>query len=214
MKKAFLLGLALLGLASCNQRPTSEQLLNQAKESSRIYTSEYQVSKVIIHEDDKRVAGKLLGMNIDLGIAGTDRLIAIPMQGVLKGYVDMGDLLPEDIQMAEDRVSVCLPQPRVMLVSTTINHSSIVESVSLFRSAFSDAELTQIQQQGRDSLLASVPRLGILPQVKKNAERTIVSLLQAFGYTKEQITVSFKNDKPCNTAADVKSILTDATLNN
>ncbi len=221
MKKKVLSAFALsLLLFSCSgggeggKEPlTADQVLSQVQECSRIYTSEYQVNKVIVHEDEKRIAGRLAGMKINLGIAGTDRMIAIPIDGVLKGYVDMSQITADKIQVTEDHIEITLPEPKIALTSTSINHKDIQEDVSLLRSGFNDKELTRIQLQGRDSLIASIPRLGILPQVKVSTERTLVSLLTQMGYTKEQIKINFTNSVNNPTLDDIKAMFVDETIN-
>ena len=205
MKKISVAFLALVTLFLCScqdqKKPVQEsgvspqevqaQIVSQIQECSRIYTAEYEVSKIIIHEDEKRIKGNLAGIGINIGLAGTQRVIAIPITGVLKGYVDLSDIKPENVRIAKDSIEIIMPDPKVELVSTSINHKDIKENESFFSSKFSDAELSKIQQQGRQMLVASIPSLGILPQVRECSVRTLVGFLEKFGYTADQINITF-----------------------
>lgn len=218
MKKKLLfvcVAIAALFLTSCqyfkksspntvqSAQDTQTQIVSQIQECSRIYTAEYEVSKIIIHEDEKRIKGNLAGIGINIGLAGTQRVIAIPITGVLKGYVDLSDIKPENVRIGKDSIEVIMPDPKVELVSTSINHKDIKENESFFSSKFSDAELSKIQQQGRQMLVASIPSLGILPQVRECSVRTLVGLLEKFGYTTDQIKITFRQNLDSPSSKDL-----------
>ena len=187
------LGAPLWGCSSpeVNEPAQEVDLLQEIRGCSRIYSGEYQVSKIIVHSDDKRVQGKLLGMNVNLGMPGSERVIAVPVKGVLKSYVDMSQVEPKDIIRRGDSIEVILPDPKIELTSTRITAKDIKEKVGLFRSNFTDADLTRIQRQGRDSLIADVPRLGLAGKARRSASRNVMALLTSLGYEPKKIKITF-----------------------
>ncbi len=224
-RKAILLCATLcMGLSSCDKigeksgteaAPKAEvpqvDLVQQIKECSKIYTSEYQVSKIVVKRDQKGMHGKVMGLNVNFNLAGGERVIAIPIKGVLKAYVDMADFKPENLHENGDSLEVVLPDPKIMLTSTKITAKDIKEKIGFMQSKFSDKELTALQQQGRDSLIAEVPRLGIIENARKSAARTLVSLLSSFGYEESKITITFKtDDKDMSTVRRVKEMLVES----
>ena len=66
--------------------------------------------------------------------------------------------------------------------------------VPLFRSNFSDKELTGYEQQGREAILKSIPGLGIEETARENAARVLVPLLTDMGYDERNVTIAFRRD--------------------
>lgn len=215
MKLLSLSCLAALGLlASCSLTVGHSGAADEQKEEvdlvhviqgcSRIYSTEFDVCKIIIQTDEMRMKGKVLGFNVNMPIAGGKRVIAIPIKGVLKGYVDMADFKPENLIRRGDSIEVRLPDPKIALTSTKISAADIQEQVGLLQSKFSDVDLTRIQQQGRDSLIANIPEIGLIPNVRLSAARTIIALLTSLGYDESKITVTFNRDE--RRMADISNI--------
>lgn len=164
------------------------------QECSKIYTSEYQVSKIIVQRDEKRMKGKVLGIPVDIGVGGTRRVIALPIEGVLKAYVDMSEITEENIIRRGDSIEIILPDPKIVLTSTRINTAEIREKTGFWRDDFNDAELTRIQQAGRDSLIAEVPKLGLIANARHSATRTLLPLLGNLGYDSTKVRITFAAD--------------------
>lgn len=194
---AFLL-FVLMMLAGCSggkhdNALSDQELARQIQECSRIYTSEYQVSKIVVNRDDKRIKGKLLGIDLNIGIAGTERVVAIPIKGVLKGYVDLSTITEKNIVRHGDSIEIILPDPKIELTSTAISAKEIKEKTGILRSDYSDAELTAIEQRGRDSLIAEIPRLGLMENARMSAARILIPLLEQTGYDRSKIRVTFSS---------------------
>ena len=211
------LGVALLCVtAGCggsrqqaNPDSAGRNLEQRIQECSRIYTSEYQVSKIIVHRDEKRIKGKLLGLDVDMGIAGGKRIIAIPLKGVLRGYVDMSDIDSRNVLKRGDSIEIVLPDPRIELTGTEISADEIREKVGLLQSRFGDEDLTRIQQMGRDSLIAEIPDLGIIADARQSAARTLIALLSSMGYDESKITIRFNHDERSMSApAAIRDMIT------
>ena len=171
---------------------TLPMLIMQVKDCSRLYTTEYQVHKIVTHEDVVRLQGKLLNRNIDMRLPLGDRKIAIPMDATLKAYIDFSDFSEANIERDGERIVVTLPDPKVELTSTKIDQKAVREYVSLARAHFSDAEMSSYEQQGRDAILESVPSLGILERAEADAARVLIPLFVQMGFDEKNVTVTFR----------------------
>lgn len=171
---------------------TLPMLIMQIKDCSRLYTTEYQVHKIVTHEDVVRLQGKLLNRNIDMRLPLGDRKIAIPMNATLKAYIDFSEFSEANIERDGERIVVTLPDPRVELTSTKVDQEAVREYVSLARAHFSDAEMSSYEQQGRDAILESVPSLGILERAEADAARVLIPLFVQMGFEEKNVTVVFR----------------------
>lgn len=172
---------------------SDQELAHRIQECSRIYTSEYQVSKIIVNRDDKRIKGKLLGIDLNIGIAGTERVVAIPIKGVLKGSVDLSAITDKNILRRGDSIEIILSDPKIELTSSAISANEIKEKTGILRNDYSDAELTAIERRGRDSLIAEIPRLGLMENARMSAARILIPLLEQTGYDRSKIRVTFSS---------------------
>ena len=103
-----------------------------------------------------------------------------------------------------DRIVVTLPDPRVVVTSSRINHDEVKQFVALTRSDYTSAELADFTRQGEDEILASVPQLGILEMARENAAHVLVPMLTRLGYDERNIVISFRKDF---TTADMPLLL-------
>jgi hypothetical protein len=82
----------------------------------------------------------------------------------------------------------------VELTSSKINQEEIRTFVGLVRAGFSDAELTSYEQQGREAIIQSIPRLGITERARESAARTLVPLIEQLGFEEQDITIAFRKE--------------------
>ena len=57
---------------------------------------------------------------------------------------------------------------------------------------FTDEELARYEQQGRASILKSVPELGIEERTRQSAARTLVPIITQLGFDEQDITITFR----------------------
>lgn len=169
-------------------------LVMQIQKCARLYTTEYHIHKIVTHDDVLKLKGNLLSKNIDVALPLGERKIAIPMDATLKAYIDFSDFSERNIERHGDKITIVLPDPQVVLTSSKINQHEIREYVGLTRSHFSDKELSSYEQQGRQAILNSVPRLGIKQQAQANAARVLVPMLTEMGYREENVTIAFRRN--------------------
>lgn len=173
---------------------TAALLLMQVRQCSRLYTTEWHIHKIVTHNDDLQLRGKLLGRRFAMDIPAGDRKIAMPIDATVKAYIDMGLVTADDIRRQGDRITVYLPAPEAVLTSTKIDQKAVKDYVSLARRRFSDEEMADYAKQGRKAILQSIPQLGIEQSARENAARLLVPMLVKMGYKEENITITFSKD--------------------
>ncbi len=208
----FVIVLCLSLLSACRGEETQAEvvrvdtlsLVMQVKECARLYTAEYEVHKLVLKDDPLRVKGNLFQRTFDVKVPIGERKVMIPLDVTLKAYIDFTGFGEKNVLRSGDRIVVTLPDPRVVVTSSRINHDEVKQFVSLTRSDYTSAELADFTRQGEYEILASVPQLGILEMARENAAHVLVPMLTRLGYDERNIVVSFRRDF---TAADMPLLL-------
>lgn len=187
-------------LSSCSKQESAEPdtmqvIVTQVQQCSRLYTAEYQIHKIVTHDDVLRLQGQLTGERYDMELPMLgDRKIAIPMDATLKAYIDFDGFSEQNVQRQGNKINILLPDPKVQLTSSKIDHRNIKKYVALLRRDFTDAELTSYERQGREAIIKSVPAMGIVESARKNAARTLIPMIKQLGYAEQDITITFRQD--------------------
>ena len=208
----FVIVLCLSLLSACRGEETKAEavrvdtlsLVMQVKECARLYTAEYEVHKLVLKDDPLRVKGNLFQRAFDVKVSIGERKVMIPLDVTLKAYIDFTGFDEKNVLRSGDRIVVTLPDPRVVVTSSRINHDEVKQFVSLTRSDYTSAELADFTRQGEDEILASVPQLGILEMARENAAHVLVPMLTRLGYDERNIVISFRKDF---TTADMPLLL-------
>lgn len=211
---------AVLGLLFCHSRivhkdgeapaPVSQgidtvpMLVTQVQQCAKLYTAEYRVHKIVTHDDVLRLKGSLLQRNFDFKVPLGERKIAIPIDAKLKAYIDFSQFSERNIERQGNKITILLPDPKVTMTSSRIDQKNVKQYVALTRANFSDAELANYQQQGREAIIADIPKLGILETAQANAAKVLVPMLKEMGYGEQDITIAFR--KPYG-ADDIRTLL-------
>ena len=169
-------------------------LIMQIQKCSRLYTTEYQIHKIVTHSDIVKLQGTLFDKKFDVPLPLGDRKVAIPMDATLKAYIDFSDFSDENVSRDGGHITITLPNPKVMLTSSKIDQENIREYVSLARSHFSDAELSAYEQQGREAIINSIPQLGILQTARESAAKVLIPLIVQMGFDERNVTITFSDD--------------------
>jgi hypothetical protein len=173
---------------------TIPSLVMQIQKTSRLYTTEYQIHKIVTHDDVVRLKGNFLSKDFDVALPLGERKIAIPMNATLKAYIDFSDFSEKNIERHGENITILLPDPKITLTSSKINQKEIKEYVGLTRSHFSDKELTNYEQQGRKAILNNIPNMGLMQAAQENAARVLVPMITQMGYQEEHITIAFRKN--------------------
>ena len=183
-------------------------MITQLQACSRLYTTEYQIRTIVTHSDTTQFRGRGLLDGLRVGVPLSSRHIAIPIDATVKGYVDMADLTERNIRQEGNRLTVILPDPRVELTATKVDHKQTRQIVRFLGRNFTDAERSSFERQGRDSIIASLPQSGIIENARASAARILVPLLTQMGYKEEDITITFRKEF---TGDDLRHMITTIT---
>jgi hypothetical protein len=173
---------------------TIPMLILQVQKCSKLYTAEYRVHKIITHDDALRLKGQLMSKQFNLKVPLADRKIAIPMDAKIKAYIDFSEFSEQNIERSGNQITIILPDPQVVMTSSKIDQKNVKQYVGLTRAHFSDEELANYQQQGREAILQSIPDMGIEETARANAAKVLVPMLTQLGYEEQNITIAFRKD--------------------
>ncbi len=210
-----------LALASCNNgtntkvetKPvdTIPVMVMQIRKCSKLYTTEYRVRKIVTHDDKVELQGSLFNRKFNVAVPLSARKIAIPVDAKLKAYVDFGQFTERNVTTDGRKIEIILPDPKVELTSSRIDHDEIKKHVSLIRSNFTDAEMSSYERQGREQIIKSIPQTGIIDMARESATHVLVPMLVKMGYREEDITITFRKDF---TESDMPMILENTIIEN
>lgn len=173
---------------------TVPMLIMQVQKCSKLYTAEYRVHKIITHDDAFRLKGHLMSKSFNVKVPLADRKIAIPMDAKIKAYIDFSEFSEKNVERRGNKITIVLPDPQVVMTSSKINQQHVKQYVGLTRAHFSDEELANYQQQGREAILQSIPDMGIEETARANAAKVLVPMLTQLGYAESDITIAFRRD--------------------
>ena len=186
-------------------------MVMQIRKCSRLYTAEYQVRKIITHDDKVELKGSLFDRKFNVAVPMSERKIAIPVDAKLKAYVDFSGFSEKNVSVRGGKVEITLPDPKVELTSTRVDHEGIRRHVPLIRSNFTDAEMAGYERQGREAIIKSIPQTGIIDMARAGATHALVPLLARLGFKEEDITITFRKEF---TAEDMPLLLENTTIEN
>ena len=161
------------------------------KKCSRLYTTEYQVHKIVTHDDVVKVKGNLFNKNFNVRLPLGDRRVAIPMDATLKAYIDFSNFDESSVIRNGSKITIILPAPKVVMTASKIDQAGIREFVSLTRANFSDRELQAYERQGREAIIRSIPSMDIVNQSRYDAANLLIPIIKQMGFAEEDITLVF-----------------------
>jgi len=193
----------LLFCASCSERQeavpaqttdidTVPMMVMQIRKCARLHTAEYRLHKIVTHDDQMKLRGTVLAQQFDITLPFGNRKIAIPMDATVKAYIDFSGFSEKNVRRSGHRIEVILPDPKVELTSSRINHREIKKQVSIVRSDFSDEEMANYERQGRAAILSDVPRTGIIEMARENAANVLIPMIEQMGYKQNDIKITFR----------------------
>ena len=188
---------------------TIPMMVMQIQKCSKLYTAEYHLHKIVTHDDQMRLKGTFLAQKFDITLPFGNRRIAIPMNATMKAYIDFSDFSEKNVRRRGKKIEILLPDPKVELTSSKIDHQEIKKQVSILRGNFTDEEMSNYEKQGRAAILNDIPKLGIIGMAQENAANTLIPMIKQMGYEEKDITITFRkqftlDDLP--TLLDAKSI--------
>lgn len=221
MKSTFPLLCIVFILCSCLGSHTQEtkpedkadnvDLIFRISQQSRLYTTEYQVHKIVTHNDLLQFKGTVLGIPFEHKFSIGDRKIAIPMDVTLKAYIDFANFCEDNVECSEEDIHITLPDPNILVTASKIDHNGIRQYNSMWRSKFSDEEITDFCHQAIENIIYQIPSMNILDSARKNAAQMLIPLISSLGYSQDHITISFRSnltqEEPIATTMEGETIL-------
>jgi hypothetical protein len=183
---------------------TIPMMVMQIQKCSRLYTSEYQLHKIVTYDDSMSINGTILNKKFKIDLPLGKRKVAIPMTASIKAYVDFNEFSTKNVRRKGDKIEIILPDPEVTMTSTQIDHGEIKKKVSMMRSNFSDEEITRIQQQGRQEMIKAIPNLGIIENARQSAARQLIPIIEQMGFEQDNVTITFRKKFTLN---DIPSLI-------
>jgi hypothetical protein len=151
--------------------PDPVTVIHSVRSLARLETIRYSVEKVITAETNQGPFGFLFG----------DRLVLIA-HGIVIAGVDLGKLIPEDLELRGGVLYVSLPDPEIFL-ATLDNEKSHVYNRDTGLLTHGDFQLeTEARQAAEAEIKKAALEDGILEQADKNAEDFLERLLRDLGY--------------------------------
>ena len=173
---------------------TMQMLVMQVQKCSRLYTTEFHVHKIVTHDDQLALKGKLFSKDYNINLPLGKRKVAIPIDATMKAYVDFADFSKANVRRDSTHIEIVLPDPHIVLTSSRINHEDVKEYVALMRRNFTDEELANYEQQGRKAIISDMANNDIIERARAGAANTLVPLLRQMGFAEEHISVTFRKD--------------------
>ena len=140
----------------------------------------------------KQISGTFLKQKFSVNLPFGERKVAIPIEATVKTYIDFQDFSEQNIKKDGNKLEIILPDPRIEITSTRINHQEIRSSVPMLRSDFSDKELSNFELQGRDAIVKDLSKLNLIALSQIHASKILIPLFSSMGFQKENITITFK----------------------
>lgn len=218
MKNLILVVCAAVAMVSCRggksesaegNLDTVPMMILQIQKTSRLYTTECHLRKIITHNDAKTIKGALLDRSFQLDLPLSNRKVAIPMDATVKAYIDFKDFSEKNVRKDGDKIEIILPDPKLVLTGTKIAHDEVKEYVALARSRFTDEELSALEKQGRAAIIKDISSLDIITVAKENAAKTLIPLIRQMGYRQDDITITFRKRF---TASEIETLIDKSTI--
>lgn len=168
------------------------EIVTQIQAQGRLYSTEYQLHKIITQDDTKQLQGSVFNQKYNIDLPLGKRSIVIPIEATVKAYVDFSDFSESNVRKQGDGIEIILPDPQFELTSTRVSHDEVKQYIPLLRSNFSDRELTALAQAGRAAIERDLPKLNLTESARQNMARVLIPMLRQMGFEEDQITVTFR----------------------
>ncbi len=220
MKSIILSFFAAISILSCNNGNSDKQehnidtipeMVMQIKKCSKLYTTECKIHKIVTHDDKLSMNGKILNHDYTIDLPLGQRKIAIPIDATVKAYIDFSTFSTSNIHKENDKIEVILPDPHIIITSTSIEHDKIKQYVPLLRKNFSSEELYDYTRQGRETIIKDLPQLGLVARAQSDAANILVPIITQMGYKEENITITFRKEY---TPQEIRSMTENQNIEN
>lgn len=170
-----------------NKIDTIGVLWERVHHCSKLEVAEYTVLKIVSFDDKSQL--KFFGYSTPL--PGEKKLM-IPIEVKMKVTVDLSFVTRNDISINDSTINITLPSPILEITSTKIDHDKSRESVSWYRSNFTEEEREYVIKQGIEDVKKSTSYIEINNIAQSNTENVLQPILVNAGI-KQHLNITFKN---------------------
>jgi len=162
----------------CSRKKEKTDILTAIKETGKLVTAEYTLTKIIKANDNKTW--------YKIG----DRKILMSCEAHLKAGIDLQKISNKNVEQNDSTILLHLPPAQVFSLSIPPDKIQLqYQDITLLRDAFSAAEREQLLGQAQRQIEQLADSLGILKTAEENAALFIRRMLQST--TTKKINVSF-----------------------
>ncbi len=198
--KRYLSAVLIFGLIFCmacnmpKRKNKRGEVVTKLKNSAKLATVEYVVTKVIKAEKDNFI------LKNSYFFAHTEATI--------KAGIDLNKLQEDDIKIEDDKISLTLPAIEIINFSYPAENFTMVDKYTtkpgLFSKQFTLAQKDELYRQGELAIRKNIESLGIIERAKINTRNLIEKVLLTSGFN--EIYINFKEKK--NITTDMESVET------
>lgn len=150
-------------------------VVEKIKEISEFSTACYYEEAVLKDKKTDNNEGNLLGL---VGVE-TSKEIVILSKGKVRAGFDLSKINAESIHISGDTLSIELPQPKIFdIITNPSDYEMYVED-----GKWSHDEISALQAEYRNQLLAKAKEAGILTKAKEAGKKRLESLFMTFGFS-------------------------------
>lgn len=191
----------LLTISGCgnSDEQNQKELVSSIQKCSRLYTSECKIHKIVAYNDKKELECDILGNK--MSVSAGERKIAIPIDVTVKAYIDFDEFDASRIEKKDDKITIELPDPKILVTSATIDHEGIRQYTTGLRSEFTEEEKQNCVKKGTEEALKQLPDMRLIANAQESAVRILNPLITRMGYRETDVTIRFKSglcDKDLN----------------
>lgn len=173
---------------------TTARIVMEVNKCSRLYTSEYEIHKIVTHSDNPTIQGSVLGLKFNVPARVGQRKVAIPITVTLKAFIDLSAFNAANVERTPSGIVLTLPDPQLVATASRVDHNGVRQYIDLTRSRYSDEEISNFASQGADSIMSHASGLDIVSQAQRSAAELLVPMLRRMGYDESQVTIRFRHD--------------------
>jgi hypothetical protein len=184
--KIFISGLIILilVLTSCKQNPDRALVISKLKNSAKLATVEYIVTKVISAKDHN--------------LFGKDAYFFAETEAIIKAGIDLEKLKEEDVKIDGLKISLKLPAVEIVNLSYPAEGFKVIEKYSdetaVFKwNSIGVSEKDDLFRQGESDIRANINDLGIINSAQANTRILLKRILTIAGF--EEIYIEFAESK-------------------
>lgn len=189
--------LLTLHFTGCSFPKSSEErgrdVVSSVSQCSRLYTVQYNVRKVLTHQDFSTIEGNIFFEKITIPIPG-ERKIAMPMDATVKAYIDFNDFTEKNISVVDDKITITLPNPKIEMTSSKIDYANEKQYLAWNRFKFTEEEKEALWRIGRAKVLSDMKDTDFIERSQLGAYNALVPLVMAAGFKRENIVIRFDQE--------------------